>query len=49
MAPEVLKGYLTKFSLSYNSKADIWSMGVCLFEMLFGIYPYEEKNIYNLI
>ena len=36
MAPEVLKG------MSYTTKADIWSLGVVLYEMLFGICPYED-------
>lgn len=39
MAPEILRGY------NYNIKADIWSMGVVLFEMLFGYCPYEDKTI----
>ena len=43
MAPEILKGY------DYNIKADIWSMGVLLFEMLFGYCPFEEKSIARLI
>ena len=43
MAPEILKGY------NYNKKADIWSMGVVLFEMLFGFCPFEEKTIARLI
>lgn len=43
MAPEILKGE------DYNMKADIWSMGVVLFEMLFGFCPYEDRTIYRLL
>lgn len=30
-------------------KADIWSLGVVLYEMLFGYCPFEEKTIARLI
>jgi len=43
MAPEVLKGY------AYNIKADVWSLGVVLYEMLYGICPYEENTLPALI
>ena len=43
MAPEVLKGN------KYGTKADIWSLGVCLFECLFGKCPYEETSIGRLL
>jgi len=43
MAPEVLKGY------PYNVKADVWSLGVVLYELLYGICPYEEKTLPALI
>jgi serine/threonine-protein kinase ULK/ATG1 len=36
MAPEVLGG--TK----YNNKADIWSIGACIYEMLYGKYASLE-------
>lgn len=34
---------------NYSIKADIWSMGVVLFEMLFGYCPYEDRTIARLI
>ena len=43
MAPELLKG------MQYSQKADVWSLGVLLYEMIFKCCPYEEKNIPSLI
>lgn len=43
MAPEVLDGK------EYNSKADIWSVGTCFYELLFGKPPYTANNIIDLI
>jgi len=34
MAPEILKGE------DYGAKADIWSLGVVLFELLHGFCPF---------
>lgn len=43
MAPEVLKGEL------YTMKADVWSLGVVLYRMIFGVCPYVSNNIGKLI
>ena len=43
MAPEVLKG------MPYGLGADVWSLGILFFEMLYGFCPYEEKSIANLV
>lgn len=40
MAPELLNGKGT----SYTSKADLWSIGVCLFQLLFGKTPFEAST-----
>ena len=43
MAPEILAGK------EYTNKADIWSIGVCFHEMLFGKNPYTAKSIVELL
>lgn len=45
MAPEVLDHQ------SYNSKADIWSIGVAFYELIYGKYKihYQESPIQLLI
>lgn len=43
MAPEL---FLEK---KYNSKADLWSFGVVMYEMLFGEYPVIGSSFQNLV
>ena len=48
MAPEVLSGK------GYNFLADLWSLGVCMFEFMCGLVPFGEEeedpySIYKLI
>lgn len=43
MAPEVITGQ------AYTSKADIWAIGVILYEMLYGICPFQSNSIGTLI
>ncbi len=44
MAPELLNST----GNSYNSKADLWSIGVCFFQTLFGKTPFNAKNYEDL-
>lgn len=41
MAPELL---LSNSNKSYSSKADLWSLGVCFYHMLYGKMPFEAKT-----
>ncbi len=43
MAPEVLEGK------SYDNKADIWSLGVCLYQMIIGKTPFFSIRWFELI
>ena len=42
MAPEVLIGDL------YDNKADVWSLGTVMYQMLTGDYPFGGRNIDDL-
>lgn len=43
MAPEILLKH------SYSPSADLWSIGVILYECLFGHAPYSSKNLDELL
>lgn len=43
MSPEVITGE------PYTMKADIWSLGVVLYEMVYGKCPFQESSIAKLI
>ena len=43
MAPEILQGH------AYDKKSDIWSLGVVLYQLVFGKVPFEEKSLVELI
>lgn len=43
MAPEIL------LDRSYDQSADLWSIGVILYECLFGNAPYSSKSLEELL
>ena len=43
MAPEIMN------YKDYDDRADLWSLGVILYEMLFGYRPYKAKNLHTLV
>ena len=43
MSPEIMN------SIPYDNRADIYSLGVVLYEMLYGKAPYEAKGISTLV
>ena len=47
MAPEILLN--TTGKVSYTNKADLWSIGVCFFTMIFGVDPWPNiKSVEDL-
>lgn len=45
MAPELLNG---GNHVRYTNKADLWSVGVCFYQMIFGQPPWNAMNIADL-
>ena len=43
MAPEIIKNEL------YDEKSDIWSLGVTLFELYFGVLPFGQNVSINKV
>jgi len=43
MAPEIMK------YKKYDIKSDLWSVGIILYQMLFGCTPFKAKNFIDLI
>lgn len=43
MAPEIMD------HLPYTDKSDLWSVGIIMYEVMFGKYPIAAKNIFELM
>jgi serine/threonine protein kinase len=43
MSPQILS------KEPYNSKCDIWSVGVIFYELLFGRHPWQGKGLSDLL
>jgi serine/threonine protein kinase len=43
MSPQILEG------LPFSSKCDIWSLGIMLYEMLYGFTPYDGENPFTIL
>jgi serine/threonine protein kinase len=44
-APEVLKGELDPYGNEYDSKCDIWSIGIAYWYLLYGVQPFQGGDI----
>ena len=45
MAPELLNA---GSNLNYTNKADLWSIGVCFYQMLYGVPPFKVSSMTEL-
>lgn len=43
MAPEVMQ------TLPYDFKADLWSIGIVYYQLLFGNFPFEARTASGLL
>ena len=43
MAPEIIN------KRDYNIKSDLWSVGIIMYEMLYGCVPFNVNNFVELI
>ena len=45
MSPEIITSGASRLGQPFNAAAaDVWALGICLFLMVSGIYPFEVRN-----
>ena len=50
MAPEVLqRDNQEAQGVGYNEKADIWSVGCIVYELITGKVPFEARTVFELL
>ena len=43
-SPEILKNILSDEKIPYNSKSDLWSLGVIIYQLYFGDFPFIPND-----
>ena len=48
-SPEILRNIISELKIPYNSKSDLWSLGVIIYQLYFGEFPFMGNSLVNLL
>ena len=48
-SPEILRNIISDLKIPYNSKSDLWSLGVIIYQLYFGEFPFMGNSLVNLL